>query len=156
MEGFNKVILIGNLTRDPELRYTPGGTPVASFGLAVSRRFRQGDEQKEEVCFVDIVTFGKQAENCGQYLGKGRSVIIEGRLQQRQWETAEGQRRSKHEVVAQSVRFLPKRQSVGAEPGHARAEEEPEDHTYDTGPATTMVQSRDADRGNLSTEGQDE
>jgi single stranded DNA-binding protein (ssb) len=69
--GFNKVVLLGNLTRNPELRYTPNGTPVASLGLAVSRRYKQGDELKEEVCFVDIVVFGKQAEHCGQYLSKG-------------------------------------------------------------------------------------
>ena len=83
MAGFNKVILVGNLTRNPELRYTPSGTPVASFGLATSRRFKQGDELKEEVCFIDIVVFGKQAEHCGQYLSKGNGVIIDGRLQQR-------------------------------------------------------------------------
>lgn len=109
MAGFNKVILLGNLTRNPELRYTPSGTPVASFGLAVSRRFKQGDELKEEVCFIDVVVFGKQAEHCGQYLNKGQGVIVEGRLQQRRWETEDGQKRSKHEVVAQSVTFLPKR-----------------------------------------------
>jgi len=108
--GFNKVILMGNLTRNPELRYTPSGTPVASFGLATSRRFKQGDELKEEVCFVDIVVFGKQAEHCGQYLSKGNGAIVEGRLQQRRWETEDGQKRSKHEVVAQTVTFMPKRQ----------------------------------------------
>ena len=113
MAGFNKVILMGNLTRNPELRYTPSGTPVASFGLAVSRRFKQGEELKEEVCFVDIVVFGKQAEHCGQYLSKGNGAIIEGRLQQRRWETEDGQKRSKHEVVAQSVTFMPKRQDGG-------------------------------------------
>lgn len=119
MAGFNKVILIGNLTRNPELRYTPNGTPVASFGLAVSRRFKQADELKEEVCFVDIVVFGKQAEHCGQYLSKGNGAIIEGRLQQRRWETEDGQKRSKHEVVAQTVTFMPKRQdgSPGAGSG---------------------------------------
>lgn len=109
MAGFNKVILIGNLTRNPELRYTPNGTPVASMGLAVSRRYKQGDELKEEVCFVDIVVFGKQAEHCGQYLSKGNGIIVDGRLQQRRWETEDGQKRSKHEVVAQTVTFLPKR-----------------------------------------------
>jgi single-strand DNA-binding protein len=72
LAGFNKVILVGNLTRNPELRYTPSGTPVASFGLATSRRFKQGDELKEEVCFIDIVVFGKQAEHCGQYLEQGQ------------------------------------------------------------------------------------
>ncbi len=135
MVAFNKVILIGNLTRDPELRYTPGGAPVASFGLAVNRRFRQGDEQKEEVCFVDIVVFGKQAEPCGQYLSKGQAAVIDGRLQFRQWETEEGQRRSKHEVVAQSVTFLPKRPISGAESGHGGgADEEPGDHGYEGAP----------------------
>ncbi|MGQ0809687.1 MAG: single-stranded DNA-binding protein [Nitrospiraceae bacterium] len=113
MAGFNKVILIGNLTRNPELRYTPSGTPVASFGLAVNRKFRQAEELKEEVCFVDIVVFGKQAEHCGQYLSKGNGVIIDGRLQQRRWETEDGQKRSKHEVVAQNVTFLPKRPAEG-------------------------------------------
>jgi single-strand DNA-binding protein len=111
--GFNKVILMGNLTRNPELRYTPNGTPVASFGLAVSRRFKQGEDLKEEVCFVDIVVFGKQAEHCGQYLSKGNGAIVEGRLQQRRWETEDGQKRSKHEVVAQTVTFMPKRQEGG-------------------------------------------
>jgi single-strand DNA-binding protein len=107
--GFNKVILLGNLTRNPELRYTPSGTPVATLGLAVSRRYRQGDDLKEEVCFVDVVVFGKQAEHCGQYLSKGNGVIVDGRLQQRRWETEDGQKRSKHEVVAQTVTFMPKR-----------------------------------------------
>ena len=114
MAGFNKVILMGNLTRNPELRYTPNGTPVASFGLAVSRRFKQGEDLKEEVCFVDIVVFGKQAEHCGQYLSKGNGAIVEGRLQQRRWETEDGQKRSKHEVVAQTVTFMPKRQDGSA------------------------------------------
>jgi len=103
--GFNKVILVGNLTRNPELRYTTSGTPVASLGLAVSRRYKQGDDLKEEVCFVDIVVFGKQAEHCGQYLSKGNGVIVDGRLQQRRWETEDGQKRSKHEVVAQTITF---------------------------------------------------
>lgn len=117
MTGFNKVILIGNLTKNPELRYTPSGTPVASFGLAVNRKFRQADELRDEVCYVDIVVFGKQAEHCGQYLSKGNGVIVDGRLQQRRWETEDGQKRSKHEVVAQTVTFLPKRQEAGGEPG---------------------------------------
>lgn len=116
MTGFNKVILIGNLTKNPELRYTPNGTPVTSFGLAVNRRFKQGTDLKEEVCYVDIVVFGKQAEHCGQYLSKGNGAIIDGRLQQRRWETEDGQKRSKHEVVAQTVTFLPKRQETGGEP----------------------------------------
>jgi single-strand DNA-binding protein len=125
--GFNKVILIGNLTRNPELRYTPNGTPVASLGLAVSRRYKQGDDLKEEVCFVDIVVFGKQAEHCGQYLSKGNGVVVDGRLQQRRWETEDGQKRSKHEVVAQTITFLPKR---GAHTGGSDAPAQ-EDASYE-------------------------
>src|ERR687896_406718 len=113
MAGFNKVILIGNLTKNPEVRYTPSGTPVTSFSLAVNRRFRQANDLKEEVCYIDIVVFGRQAEHCGQYLSKGNGVIVDGRLQQRRWETEDGQKRSKHEVVAQGVTFLPKRQDGG-------------------------------------------
>lgn len=115
MTSFNKVILMGNLTKDPEIRYTPGGTAVANFRMAVNHRYKQGDEYKEEVCFIGIVVFGKQAENCGQYLNKGSGVIVEGRLQERRWETDDGQKRTKHEVVAQSVQFLPKRQETGGE-----------------------------------------
>lgn len=107
---FNKIILIGNLTRDPEMRYTPQGTSVCNFGIAVNRRYKQGEEMKEEVTFINVVVFGKQADTCGQYLNKGSSVLVEGRLQERRWETEEGQKRSKHEVVAQSVRFLSKKQ----------------------------------------------
>jgi len=115
MVSFNKVILMGNLTRDPEIRYNPNGTAVANFGLAVNRRYKMGDENREEVGFFDIVAFGKQAELCSQYLNKGSGVLIEGRLQQRRWETDDGQKRSKVEVVAQSVQFMPKRSGGGAE-----------------------------------------
>lgn len=109
MVSYNKVILIGNLTKNPEIRYTPSGTPVASFRLAVNHRYKQGEDLREDVCFIDIVVFGKQAENCGQYLSKGSSVIVDGRLQERRWETDDRQKRSKHEIVAQTVRFFPKR-----------------------------------------------
>ena len=114
MASFNKVILMGNLTKDPEVRFTPGGTPVATLALAVNRRYKQGEELKDEVCYVDVVVFGKQAETCGQYLSKGHGVIVDGRLQQRRWETDDGQKRSKHEVVAQTVNFLPKRDPSAA------------------------------------------
>jgi single-strand DNA-binding protein len=113
MANLNKVILMGNLTRDPELRYTPSGTPVANFGLAVSRRYTQGEERKEEVCFIDIVAFGRQAEVVGEYLSKGRPVLIEGRLQWRSWESPDGQKRSKHEVVAENVQFMPRARDEG-------------------------------------------
>jgi single-strand DNA-binding protein len=113
MTSFNKVILMGNLTRDPEVRFTPSGTPVANFRMAVNHRYKQGSEMRDDVCYIDVVVFGKQAESCGQYLNKGNGVIVDGRLQERRWETEDGQKRSKHEVVAQQVRFMPKRQGVG-------------------------------------------
>lgn len=116
MASLNKVILLGNLTRDPELRYTPSGTAVSSFGLAVNRRYRQGDESKEEVCFVDVVTFGRQAETVGEYLSKGSMALIEGRLQWRSWENEAGQKRSKHEVVANNVQFMPRTRGEGMGP----------------------------------------
>jgi single-strand DNA-binding protein len=128
MASFNKVILMGNLTKDPEVRYTPSGSAVATFGLATNRRYRQGEEMKEEVCFIDIVVFGKQAETSGQYLSKGQGVIVDGRLQQRRWDAEDGQKRSKHEVVAQSIQFLPKRQG-GQEEGGGGAP--PEEHMDD-------------------------
>src|SRR4030066_2128836 len=102
---YNKIILIGNLTKDPELRYTPQGTPVASFRLAVNYRYKQSDEMKQETMFIDNVVFGKQAESCSKYLNKGSSVLVEGRLQERRWES-DGQQRSKFEIIAQSVKFL--------------------------------------------------
>ena len=113
MASFSKVILMGNLTKDPEIRYTPSGTAVANFTLAINHRYKQAEENKEDVCFIDIVVFGKQGENCGQYLHKGNGVIVDGRLQERRWETKEGQKRTKHEVVAQGVQFLPKRDGSG-------------------------------------------
>ncbi len=108
MVSFNKVILMGNLTRDPELRYTSGGSPVCNLGLAVNHRYRQNNELKEDVCFVTITVWGKQAENCSEYLSKGRAIFVEGRLQQRNWEADDGQKRSRLEIVAENVKFLPR------------------------------------------------
>lgn len=126
MASFNKVILLGNLTRDPEVRYLPSGTAVASFAIAVNRKFKQGEETKEEVSYIDIVVFGKSAENCGQYLNKGDGVLVDGRLQQRRWETEDGQKRSKVEVVAQTVNFMPKRSGQAPRGGESQAEPLPE------------------------------
>ena len=107
MANFNRVYLIGNLTRDPELRYIPSGTAVANFGLATNRVYTTQDgERKEEVCFVDIVTWAKTAENCANYLSKGSPIFIEGRLQYDSWETEDGQKRSRLRVVADRVQFL--------------------------------------------------
>ena len=126
MTSFNKVILLGNLTRDPEVRYTPNGVAVASFAIAVNRKYKQGEESREEVSYLDIVVFGKQAESCGQYINKGDSVLIDGRLQQRRWETEDGQKRSKIEVVAQSVNFMPKRSWSGQQAASSQTESAPE------------------------------
>ncbi len=109
---YNRIILIGNLTKDPELRYTPQGTPVTNFRMAVNSRYKQADEVREETLFIDIVVLGKQAESCSQYLSKGRSVLVEGRLKERRWES-EGQQKSKFEVIAQNVRFLSRKESSG-------------------------------------------
>jgi single-strand DNA-binding protein len=108
MASFNKVILVGNLTRDPELRYTPKGTAVAKLGLAVNRSYRtESGETKEEVTFVDIDAFGKQAETIGQYLKKGRPILVEGRLKLDQWDDKQtGQKRSRLGVILESFQFL--------------------------------------------------
>jgi single-strand DNA-binding protein len=116
---FNRVILIGNLTRDPEVRYTPGGTPVTTISIAVNSKYKQGDETKEEVLFMNCTVFGRSAESCGQYLTKGNPVLVEGRLKERKWE-ADGVQKSKMEVVTSTVRFLPKKQA-GAPAGVAAA-----------------------------------
>ncbi|MCB0383783.1 MAG: single-stranded DNA-binding protein [Bdellovibrionales bacterium] len=106
MANLNRVLLIGRLTRDPELRYTPNGSAVADFGLAVNKNWKDKDGQKqEEVCFIDIVVWGKSAENCHKYLDKGRMAFIEGRLKLDTWEK-DGQKRSKLHVVADTVQFL--------------------------------------------------
>jgi single-strand DNA-binding protein len=106
MASLNRVFLIGNLTRDPELRYTPGGTAVASFGMAINTPVtRPSGESKEDVCFVRVVAWGKQGETCKQYLSKGRLVFVEGRLIYRSWEQ-EGKTRSTLEVRADRVQFL--------------------------------------------------
>lgn len=109
MASFNKVILLGNLTRDPQVRYTPGGTAVAEVGLAVNRTWfdKQSNQKKEETTFVDVTLWGRQAEVAGEYLSKGRSVLIEGRLQLDQWEDKNtGDKRSKLRVVAEEMKMV--------------------------------------------------
>jgi len=108
MANLNKVFLIGNLTRDPEVRYTPKGTAIAAIGLAVNRQWTtETGERKEEVTFIDVEVWGRQAETAGQYLAKGRPVFIEGRLKLDSWDDKEtGQKRSKMKVVAERVQFL--------------------------------------------------
>lgn len=131
---FNKIILVGNLTRDPEVRYTPQGTSVCNFGIAVNHSYKQGDEIKKEVTFINVVVFGRQADTCGQYLNKGRTVLVEGRLQERRWETEEGQKRSKYEVVAQNVRFLSSKRGTADVDISAGEENNPPGETTDLEP----------------------
>jgi len=107
MANLNKVFLIGNLTKDPELRYTPSGVAVVNLRLATNRRFKdKNGELKEEACFLTVVVWNKQAETCNQYLRKGRPIFVEGRLQSRSWEDNSGQKRNVLEVRAERVQFL--------------------------------------------------
>ena len=119
MASLNKALLIGNLTRDPELRYVPSGSAVASFTIAMNRVYKlQTGEKKEEVSFVRVVVWGRLAEVCNDYLKKGRPVFVEGRLQSRSWEGTDGQKKSTLEVIATNIQFL----GSGGGTGGARSE----------------------------------
>lgn len=126
MASLNKVFLIGNLVRPVELRYTPAGTAVADLRLAVNRTYTtQGGEKRDEACFLTVVVWGKQAEASRDYLDKGSPLMVEGRLQTRDWETREGQKRNVVEVVAERVQFLGRgKQAVGA-PAVAQGDSHP-------------------------------
>jgi single-strand DNA-binding protein len=106
MANLSKVILCGRLTRDPELRYTTGGTAVTTLSLAVNRRFKKGDNWEEEVSFFNVVLFGRRAETTAEYMSKGREILVEGDLVQRRWETSDGQKRSTVEILANQVEWL--------------------------------------------------
>lgn len=115
MAGFNKVLLMGNLTRDPQLSYTPSQTAVVDFGLAVNRRWKSKDGQdRDETCFVDCRAFGRMAENINKYLTKGRPLFVEGRLTFDSWTTQDGSKRSKHRVTVESFQFLSGQPAEGA------------------------------------------
>ena len=110
----NKVLLIGRLTRDPESRFTPSGSAVLNFGIAVNRRFRdQSGEWRDDTCFINVVAWQKLAERLAETLKKGTAVLVDGRLQSRSWETQDGQKRTTIEVNAQSVQSLDKREASG-------------------------------------------
>ena len=145
MASFNKVILVGNLTRDPEVKYTSGGTAVTDIGLAVNRYWfdKQSNEKKEETTFVDVTLWGRQAELAGEYLSKGRPVLIEGRLQLDTWDDkTTGQKRSKLRVVGETMQFLGGkpdggggRTGGGGGGGQRSAPPEPADAFYDDTPS---------------------
>ena len=133
MASLNKVLLLGNLTRIPELRYTPSGTAVADLRLAVHRNYTtQSGEKREDTCFLTIVVWGKQAESCREYLDKGSPILVEGRLQTRDWEAKDGQKRTVTEVVAERVQFMGRGRgaapaAVPAAAGESFSEEAPAD-----------------------------
>jgi len=133
--SLNKVFLIGNLTRDPELRYVPSGTAVATFDIAVNRVYKtQAGEKKEEASFFRVVVWGRRAEVSAEFLTKGRPVFVEGRLRSRSWEGQDGQKRNTIEVIAQSVQFLgvpPKRTQPPAGGQGASAASGPEMESID-------------------------
>lgn len=117
MASYNRIVLMGNLTRDPALSYTAGNLAVCKFGLATNHRWRDKEgKDREEVCFVDCTVFGRAGETFNQYMKKGRSVLIEGRLRLDQWTSPEGDKRSKHEVIVENFTF------VGARPGESPGE----------------------------------
>lgn len=124
MASLNRVILAGNLTRDPELRYTSSGMAVADLGFAVNDRYKnKAGEWVEKACFVDVVVWGRQAETCGEYLTKGSPALVEGRLQFDQWESQQGEKRSKLLVRADTVQFMggPRRGEPGDAPAQSAA-----------------------------------
>ena len=118
MANFNKVLLIGNLTRDPQLTYLPSQTPVVEFGLAVNRRWKgKNGEDKDETCFVDCKAFARLAENINKYMKKGRPIFVEGRLTYETWTAQDGAKRSKHRVIVENCQFL----GTPGAPGHGAA-----------------------------------
>lgn len=126
MASLNKVFLMGNLTRDPDIRHTPKGTAVTDLGLAINMSYRTAEGvDKEEVCYVDVVVWGRQAETCKDYLTKGSPVFVEGRLQLDQWDSPEGEKKSKLRVRADRVQFLSRPTTGG---GGGRSSSAPERH----------------------------
>jgi len=121
MANFNRVILVGNITRDPEIRYTPNGTAVTHFGLAVNRTWRSQDgDNREEVCFIDVTAWGRQGEVISEHMSKGEPILVEGRLRMNTWQGQDGQKRTKHEVVVENFQFLGRGSRRDAPPGQAR------------------------------------
>lgn len=126
MATLNKVLLIGNLTRDPELRYIPSGSAVATFTIGVNRVWKTPTgEKKEQASFIRIVVWGRRAEVCGEYLTKGSPVFVEGRLQSREWQAQDGQKRSTIEVIADNIQFLRGAGQASGKPGAAAAKQMP-------------------------------
>jgi len=118
MASYNRIILVGNLTRDPQLSYTPANTAVCKFGLATNHKWKDREgNPREEVCFVDCTAFGKAGETFNQYMSKGQPVLVEGRLKLDQWTSPEGDKKSKHEVIVDNFQFLGGRRDGGGAVG---------------------------------------
>jgi len=147
MANYNRVILAGNLTRDPQMSYLPNQTAVVELGLAVNRRWKDAQgNNKEDVCFIDCRSYGRQAETINQYLSKGQQILIEGRLQYSTWEGKDGTRRSKHRVVVERFQFL----GAPSGAGGARAGAPPRASAPPAGPAPAQ------DEGSPGPAGDDE
>ena len=137
MANLNKVFLMGNLTRDPELRATTGGTNVCKFGMAINRKWTGTNGQAQEsVCFVDLTAFGRTAELINQYFTKGKPIFVEGRLEYSTWQSQDGQKKNKLEVIVENFQFLGAREDGGGaghggyvEPGHASRSSSPSSNT---------------------------
>ena len=127
---FNKIILVGNLTRDIELRYSQAGMGIAKTAIATSRKFTSNGEKKEEVCFVDVTFFGRSAEVANQYLRKGSKILVEGRLQFEQWVDQNGQKRSKHSVIVETMQMLDSRADSQAQGGYNNAPQQGQPQSY--------------------------
>jgi single-strand DNA-binding protein len=147
MANFNKVLFMGNLTRDPELRYLPNGTAVTSFTVASNRVYSlPSGEKKEEATFIRVVVWARRAETCAEYLNKGSSVFVEGRLQSRTWQGQDGQKRSTIEIVADNVQFLGKPKKDGpAKTQHKPEAQEPLGIDPDIDIAGSSTQSNEED-----------
>lgn len=141
MASYNRVILMGNLTRDPELKYLPNNTAVCEFGLAINHRWRDRDgNQREDVCFVDVSAFGKQGETINQYMSKGRPILVEGRLKLDTWQAQDGSKRSKHSIVVDNFQFVGPRET-GSSGGEARGAREWNDAPRRQAPASRPAET---------------
>ncbi|MEW6557077.1 MAG: single-stranded DNA-binding protein [Elusimicrobiota bacterium] len=138
MASFSKVILMGNVTRDPDVRYAADGSAIAGFGIGINRRYKSADGSlKEETCFVDITFFRKQAETCQKYVHKGDCIVVEGRLKQDTWESKDGQKRSKLVVVGERLHLMPKREPSGVESAETVSDESADDYQPVVKPSKT-------------------
>jgi single-strand DNA-binding protein len=139
MAGFNKIFLMGNLTRNPELSYTPNQTPVVDFGVATNRRWTAQDgTQRDETCFVDCRAFGRTAENINKFMSKGRPIFIEGRLTFDSWTAQDGSKRSKHRVTVENFQFLPGTGGAAQGQGQGPAAQAPSDADADAGASPSV------------------